>query len=60
MDFDELEPLKTKTALRDLSPLSVEELGDYIVELEAEIVRARQAITAKKSVRSGADALFRK
>lgn len=60
MDFDDLEPQKKKPAPRDLTPMSVEELGDYIAELEAEILRARDAIKAKQSVRAGADALFRK
>jgi uncharacterized small protein (DUF1192 family) len=59
MDFDDLKPIKKKAALRDLAPLSVEELGGYIAELEAEITRARQAIAAKQSVRAGADALFK-
>jgi len=60
MDFDDLEPIKTKTPLRDLGPLSVAELNDYIAQLEAEISRARHAIAAKQSVRAGADALFLK
>lgn len=60
MDFDDLEPTKKKAALRDLTPLSVEELADYIAELEAEIIRVRQAISAKQSVRVGADALFKR
>jgi len=41
MDIDELEPRPTKAPLRDLSPLSVEELGDYIASLETEILRTR-------------------
>ena len=60
MDLDELEPRKAKPQLRNLDPLSVEELGDYIAEMEAEIIRARQAITAKQSVRAGAESLFKK
>jgi len=45
---------------RILDPLSVEELQEYIVELEEEITRVRQAIVAKQAVRSGAESLFRK
>lgn len=60
MEPDDLEPLKKTPALRDLTPLSVEELQDYIAGLEAERSRVREAIAAKQSVRAGADALFRK
>ncbi|HVI52652.1 MAG TPA: DUF1192 domain-containing protein [Candidatus Sulfotelmatobacter sp.] len=60
MDFDDLEPVTRKPILRDLAPMSVAELNDYIGQLQAEIERVRQAISTKQSVRSGADALFRK
>lgn len=64
MDFDDLEPVAKKRGQRnpprDLGPLSVAELEDYIIELQAEIERVRLAIAAKQSVRSGAEALFRK
>ncbi|MDC7677583.1 DUF1192 domain-containing protein [Asticcacaulis machinosus] len=42
----------------DLDPFSVEDLTARIEALEAEIGRTRQALTAKKSQRSAADALF--
>lgn len=42
----------------DLDPFSVEDLTTRIDALEAEIGRTRQALTAKKSQRSAADALF--
>jgi uncharacterized small protein (DUF1192 family) len=60
MDLDELEPRRQKPEKRILDPLSVEELQEYIVELEEEITRVRQAIVAKQAVRSGAESLFRK
>ncbi len=61
MDLDELDPRRPAGAApRPLDPLSVEELSEYIAKLEAEIVRARQAIAAKQSVRAGAEALFRR
>jgi uncharacterized small protein (DUF1192 family) len=60
MDPDEMEPRKVAPQWRDLEPLSVEELEAHITALEAEIVRARRAIGAKKSLRSGAEQLFRK
>ncbi len=60
MDWDELDPRKAPKALKNLDPLSVEELNDYIAELEAEIGRARAAIQSKQQVRSGAEGLFKK
>jgi len=45
---------------RVLDPLSLEELDDYIADLEAEIARCRAAIAAKKDHRGAADALFGK
>jgi uncharacterized small protein (DUF1192 family) len=60
MDLDELEPRKKAPELRNLETLSVEELTEYIGQLEAEIARARAAIGAKQAVRTGAEALFRK
>ena len=45
---------------KDLSPLSIGELREYIAWLEAEIVRARSAISAKEGVRTGAESLFRR
>lgn len=60
MDWDELEPRKVKPAPKNLDVMAVEELEDYIADLEAEIARARQAIAAKQSVRAGAEALFKR
>jgi len=51
---------KTWLEPRNLEPLSVAELGAYIAALQSEIERANQAITAKQSHRSGAEALFKK
>ena len=60
MDPEDLEPRKPSAPPRDLAPLSIGELKDYIADLEAEIARARAAIQAKRGVRSGAESLFRK
>jgi uncharacterized small protein (DUF1192 family) len=60
MDPEELEPKKPVAALKPLDPLSIAELEHYISELEAEIVRARGAITSKQAIRSGADGLFKR
>ncbi|MBU6499120.1 MAG: DUF1192 domain-containing protein [Rhodospirillales bacterium] len=43
-----------------LDALGVEELGEYISELRAEIARAEAEISRKSAHRSAADAFFRK
>lgn len=55
---DEFEPQRTKPKPRDLTPMSVGELQDYIASLEEEIARAEAAIAKKEAHRSGIDALF--
>jgi uncharacterized small protein (DUF1192 family) len=58
MDWEE--PINKKPAKKDLQPLSIAELNDYIAELEAEIRRARDMIATKQKDRHGAESLFRK
>tara|TARA_R110000782_G_scaffold78397_1_gene156266 strand:+ start:118 stop:342 length:225 start_codon:yes stop_codon:yes gene_type:complete len=64
MSLEELEPRPqrgaTLTALarEDLDLFSVEELGERVEALEAEIARARAAMEGKSSRKSAADALF--
>ena len=41
-----------------LDSLGVDELGQYIVDLEAEIVRVKAVITAKDAHKTAAAALF--
>jgi uncharacterized small protein (DUF1192 family) len=53
-------PKNRAIPLKDLTPLSVTELQDYIAGLDTEIARARAAIDAKKNHRSGVDALFKR
>jgi len=60
MSWDDLEPVKVAPAKKDLEVMSIEALGEYIAELEAEILRARSTIAAKKSVRAGAEGLFKR
>ena len=60
MDMDELEPRKKTQTLKNLDPMSIEELRDYIIELKDEITRAEQAITAKQAVKMGAEAFFKR
>ena len=59
-ETEDLEPRKAKAKLRDLSPMSIGELQDYIASLEEEIARAEAAIAKKDAHRSGIDALFGK
>jgi uncharacterized small protein (DUF1192 family) len=40
--------------------MSIEALGEYIAELEAEIARAKAAISAKETARDGAESVFKK
>jgi uncharacterized small protein (DUF1192 family) len=57
---DELEPAKANTKPRDLQPMSVKELEDYIGSLEAEIARADAMIAKKQAHKNGIEALFGK
>ena len=59
MDLDDLEPRKAKPQLRNLDPLSIEELNDYIAEMKAEISRVEAKIAAKKAHLSAASGLFK-
>ena len=59
MDMDDLEPGKKKVEKKNLDILSIEALGDYIAELEAEINRVRDAIAHKEQARDAADAFFK-
>jgi uncharacterized small protein (DUF1192 family) len=60
MDPEDLEPRKQTPEKKNLDPMSVEELRRYIMELECEIQRAREAIAAKEKVRAGAEAFFKR
>ncbi|MDJ0948908.1 MAG: DUF1192 domain-containing protein [Alphaproteobacteria bacterium] len=60
MEEEDLEPRTKRPKPRDLEPLSIEALEEYIGELEAEIDRVRQAIAAKQGHRAGAEGLFKR
>ena len=60
MALDPDEPLTPKPAPKNLEVMAVAELEDYIAELESEIARARKTIATKRSIRGGADALFKR
>ncbi len=60
IDPDDLDAPRPKTKRRDLQPMSVEELEDYIASLEEEIARADDMIAKKKAHKNGVEALFGK
>jgi len=60
MDADDLDPVRKAAGLRNLDPMSIEELGDYIAELDAEIGRVKQAITRKQAVKLAPEAFFKR
>jgi len=63
IDLDELEPRKPKLDIvlgEDLSALSAHELEKRIAALEAEIVRAKDALRSRASTKSAADAFFKR
>ncbi len=59
MDLEDLEPRKQQPKPKDLESLGVEELEEYLAELESEAERVREKIAAKKAYLSGADNLFK-
>jgi uncharacterized small protein (DUF1192 family) len=59
MDLDELEPTKKKPAPKDLDALGVEQLDEYLAELETEVARVRVKITEKKDYLAGAENFFK-
>ena len=59
MDIDELEPV-IKPIEVDFDTLSIEELNEYILELEKEIEKAKQYISSKGKDRQNAEELFKK
>lgn len=59
MDWDE-PTLSKKPQPKDLAPLGVAQLEEYIATLEAEITRAKAEIGKRQNSRSSAEALFRK
>jgi uncharacterized small protein (DUF1192 family) len=57
---NEFEKSRPVNVPRQLTEWNLEDLEEYITNLEAEIVRCRQVIEQKKSASSAADALFKK
>ena len=59
-ETDDLEPLKKKSQPRNLDPMSVDELREYIGALKAEIVRVEEKIKAKQNHAAAAASFFKK
>lgn len=59
MDLEELDPVKKKPVKKNLEELSIEALGEYIEELEAEIERVREAIKGKEAAATAAESFFK-
>ena len=59
MDTDDLEPI-IKPKEIDFDTLSLEDLREYIIELNAEIKRAENYILSKEKDRLNAEGLFKK
>lgn len=59
MDTDDLDPKTKRPKLRNLDPMGVEELQNYIVELKEEIARVEADIAKKKQHLSAAASLFK-
>jgi len=59
-ETDDLEPLKKKSQPRNLDPMSVEELREYVDALKSEIVRVEEKIKAKQSHAAAAASFFKK
>jgi uncharacterized small protein (DUF1192 family) len=59
LEPEDLEPRKKAVAPRELDSLSVQELKDYIGDLEGEIDRVKAKITLKQAHLAGAASLFK-
>jgi len=59
-ELDDLDPRHKKTAPKNLDPMSVEELREYIAALTAEITRVEAKIKAKQSHAAAASSFFKK
>ena len=58
MDPEDLEPRSAQPKPKDLDEMGIEELEDYLAELNAEAERVQAKIAAKKAYLEGAAASF--
>ena len=59
LENDDL-PQNVPKPKRDLDPMSIEELNEYIAEMEEEIARVRGEIAKKQAHRADVDSIFKK
>ena len=59
MENDDL-PQNMPKPKRNLDPMSIEELQEYIAEMHEEIERVRGEIAKKEAHRAGIDSIFKK
>ncbi len=59
IDTDDLEPQHKAPELPDFETMSIEELQDYIAQLEETIAKVREIIAAKTVARGSADSVFK-
>ena len=59
MDTDDLDPKNAPAGKPDLYVMSIEQLNEYIAEMEIEIARVRTEIARKQSARGDADSVFK-
>ena len=59
MEPEDLEPRKPKPKPKDLDVMGVEELEEYLAELNGEAERVKEKIAAKKAYLSRAQGLFK-
>jgi uncharacterized small protein (DUF1192 family) len=60
IEDEDLAAQKQPPRKKDLTPLSIGELEDYVAAMEEEIGRVREAIAAKRKQRGGAESLFKR
>lgn len=56
---DDLEPQKQITETKNLEPLSLDELQNYISELKEEIIRTEEEAKRKKAHMDAASSVFK-
>jgi len=56
---DDLEPTTKKPKIKDLEPMSISELEDYIRNMKIEIERVEVEINKKKSHQDAVSSLFK-
>ena len=59
MDTEEFNSEKKKPVQKNLEEMSIESLGEYITELEAEIYRVREVIALKNIAQKNAKGFFK-